>query len=261
MKRVVLIHWKPEEAGDLTRSLERAGWEVEVIAPNGLSEIRAISGRGPAALLIDLSRLPAQGRDVGVILRRQSETRRIPLAFVGGPSEKVERIRRLLPDAAFSSPAKIGQELARIIESNPLSPVSPDSNFAAYAETPLVRKLGIRPSAVLGMINAPEGFESQLSPLPEGVTVVRETGASVDLLIWFCGDFAELQGGFEPSSRLVRTGGAMWIAWPKKASRRKTDLTQTVVREFGLAMNWVDYKICAIDKTWSGLLFTRRKQE
>jgi hypothetical protein len=30
------------------------------------------------------------------------------------------------------------------------------------------------------------------------------------------------------------------------------------VRSFGLAAGWVDYKICAIDETWSGLLFTRR---
>jgi hypothetical protein len=51
----------------------------------------------------------------------------------------------------------------------------------------------------------------------------------------------------------------MWIAWPKKASKMVTDLTQQVVRERGLASGLVDYKICSIDATWSGLLFTRRK--
>jgi hypothetical protein len=39
----------------------------------------------------------------------------------------------------------------------------------------------------------------------------------------------------------------------------KTNLTQQIVRQAGLAVGLVDYKICAIDATWSGLLFTRRK--
>jgi hypothetical protein len=32
------------------------------------------------------------------------------------------------------------------------------------------------------------------------------------------------------------------------------------VRRFGLAARFVDYKICAVDQTWSGLLFARRKR-
>jgi hypothetical protein len=52
--------------------------------------------------------------------------------------------------------------------------------------------------------------------------------------------------------------GSLWIAWPKKASSVNSDLTQTYVRKTGLAAGLVDYKICSIDATWSGLLFTRR---
>jgi hypothetical protein len=51
----------------------------------------------------------------------------------------------------------------------------------------------------------------------------------------------------------------LWIAWPKKASGIVTDLTQQRVREAGLNAGMVDFKVCSIDKTWSGLLFTRRK--
>jgi hypothetical protein len=32
------------------------------------------------------------------------------------------------------------------------------------------------------------------------------------------------------------------------------------VRERGLALGIVDYKICAIDATWSGLLFAKRRE-
>ena len=53
--------------------------------------------------------------------------------------------------------------------------------------------------------------------------------------------------------------GSVWMIWPKKSSEMATDLTQQVVRGTGLATGLVDYKICAVDATWSGLLFTRRK--
>ena len=44
----------------------------------------------------------------------------------------------------------------------------------------------------------------------------------------------------------------------KRASGVATDLTETVVREIGLAGGLVDNKVCAIDDTWSGLRFVRR---
>jgi hypothetical protein len=36
-------------------------------------------------------------------------------------------------------------------------------------------------------------------------------------------------------------------------------LKEGIIREFGLAHDWVDYKVCAIDEMWSGLCFARRK--
>jgi len=51
----------------------------------------------------------------------------------------------------------------------------------------------------------------------------------------------------------------LWIIWPKKSSGTESDLTQDIVRQIGLASGLVDFKISAIDKTWSGLRFTKRK--
>ena len=58
----------------------------------------------------------------------------------------------------------------------------------------------------------------------------------------------------------VLNGAPLWIAWPKKSSAMESDLSQQIVREAGLAAGLVDFKICAIDETWSGLKFTRRKR-
>ena len=60
-------------------------------------------------------------------------------------------------------------------------------------------------------------------------------------------------------TRLAENGG-LWIVWPKKSSGVASDLTQAVVRKIGLAAGLVDYKVCSIDRTWSGLLFARRKR-
>ena len=107
---------------------------------------------------------------------------------------------------------------------------------------------------------APDDFEKTLGDLPEGVTLRRRAGGRNDLLIWFARSRAELE------RRVARIGeqagrGGLWIVWAKKASGVSGDLTQAIVRRTGLAAGLVDYKVCAVDETWSGLRFTRRKPE
>jgi len=50
----------------------------------------------------------------------------------------------------------------------------------------------------------------------------------------------------------------LWVSWPKKTSGVATDLTENVVRDYGLSNGLVDVKVCAIDDTWSALKFVRR---
>jgi hypothetical protein len=95
--------------------------------------------------------------------------------------------------------------------------------------------------------------------LPDGATLLRRLSAA-DLIICFTKSRAELERRIGALATKVGDGG-MWIAWPKQASGVATDLTQNDVRRIGLASGLVDYKICAIDTTWSGLKFARRKGE
>ena len=69
----------------------------------------------------------------------------------------------------------------------------------------------------------------------------------------------DLDNRLAAADRAMADGGTVWIAWPKKASGVVTDVTQTDVRRKGLANGLVDFKICAIDETWSGLRFSRRR--
>jgi hypothetical protein len=255
--RAFLVQWKPEEAEAHTAKLKDAGYAVdcEPVTPEVLRRLR---GEPPAAVVIDLSRLPSHGRDVGLGLRSFKTTRHVPLVFVDGPPEKVERIRKLLPDAVYTSWSRIRGSLRRAITSPPAEPVVQRSTMAGYSGVPLARKLGIKPGFVVALIGAPDAFESTLGALPEGVEVRRQARGRRNLTIWFCRSRKELDRRIARMTAFAESAG-LWIAWPKKASGVTTDLTQQIVRGVALAEGIVDFKICAIDATWSGLRFTERK--
>lgn len=79
-----------------------------------------------------------------------------------------------------------------------------------------------------------------------------------DLVMLFVATRAELARRLPVAQRTMDDGGSLWIAWPKQSSGVPSDLTQQIVRSTGLGAGLVDYKICAIDDTWSGLRFARR---
>jgi hypothetical protein len=254
--RVRLIHWKPAEAEDKVAILQSAGHNVihEELSPSSFKEMRA---NPPDAVVIDLSRIPSQGRDVGLGIRKYKNTRHVPLVFVGGDPEKAERIKELLPDAVYTTWDRIRDALGQAIAQPPKTPVVPSSTMAGYEGAPLPKKLGIQPNAVISLIDAPDGFENSIPDLPAGVSFVRDEPKPNDLAIWFVKSRKELERQISQVKRQVGKGG-LWIAWPKKASGVLSDLTQASVRKIGLNSGLVDYKVCAIDKTWSGLKFALR---
>ncbi len=257
MKRVRLVHWNEVEGKERAKRLRGAGYEVvyEAMTPEVLKKLR---NDPPVAVVIDLTRLPSHGRDVGVGLRYSKSTRHVPLVFVDGDPAKVARIKELLPDAVYTGWRGIRGALKQAIAHPPANPVVPRSGLGAYSGTPLVKKLGIKTGARVALIGAPGGFEKTLGALPEGVTLLKQARGRPDLTIWFAKSRRELERRIERMAAMAATGG-LWIAWRKKASGTASDLSGDVVRRRGLGAGLVDFKVCAIDDTWSGLLFTRRK--
>lgn len=257
MFRVRLIHWKAAEAGERLSLLRRLGYLVEYEEPTP-ALLRRLKDDPPAAFVIDLSRLPSHGRDVALGLRQYKSTRRVPLVFAGGAPDKVSRTKESLPDAAYTSWGLIGEALERAIASPLDDPVVPRSNLDGYAGTPLVSKLGIKPGAAVALVGAPDRFEDALSDLPESAVLSREAGDKPHLILWFVRSRNDLEQGVKKMAALVGRDG-LWIAWPKKASGVASNLTQNAVRRLGLDAGLVDFKVCSIDDTWSGLKFTRKK--
>ncbi len=261
MARVRLIHWKTEEAAERIAKLEAAGYEVEYSALDG-EGYKALKDKPPAAFVIDLSRMFSHGKEIGTGLRSAKATRGVPLVFVEGEPEKVERLKKVLPDATYTTWSKIRSALKTAIAKPVANPVKPESNLAGYSGTPLPKKLGIKANMVVALVNAPKDFETTLSELPEGVKFKKKASGKEELILWFLRMRAELEDRVNEMRELTGDGG-IWLIWPKQASRKeggmKTDLTQNIVRETGLANGLVDYKVCAVDATWSGLKFAVRK--
>jgi hypothetical protein len=124
----------------------------------------------------------------------------------------------------------------------------------------LARKLGVDAGCRLALVNAPDGFlENTLTPLPDGVKVLRRASADADVTVAFFGERSALARRLPALGGPLVAGRSLWIAWPKRASGVPTDLSDGVVRELGLATGLVDNKVCAIDEIWSGLRFAPRR--
>jgi hypothetical protein len=126
---------------------------------------------------------------------------------------------------------------------------------AGYSKTPLPRKLGIKPGHRVMVLNAPEGFAL------EGVDPVRTARGLADVILSFHTERRELQKRMPVLRERMEQNAGLWIAWPKRASRQPTDLTEDVVREIALANRLVDVKVAAVDETWSGLKLVIRLKD
>ena len=128
-----------------------------------------------------------------------------------------------------------------------------------YSGKPLADKLGLKSGQRVAIVHGPPEARALLEPLPDDVAFVDRDAAEPDVVLLFSRYAGDLQRDFAPLARALGTGGMLWVAWPKKASKQPTDLTEDVVREIGLAGGLVDVKVCAISDVWSGLKFLRRR--
>ena len=153
---------------------------------------------------------------------------------------------------------------------NAVTPAQP----AGYSGTPLPKKLGIKPGARVGLAGAPDGFGALLEPLPDGARIEADAAAAgavlpgpvlpgtgpFDVIVFFTVEQAELASRLSELRARMAPAAGLWIAWPKRASRIPTDITEDVIREIALPTGLVDNKVCAVDAVWSGLRLVIRRE-
>ncbi len=133
--------------------------------------------------------------------------------------------------------------------------------MAGYSPTPLYRKLGLKAGVQPVVIAPPRPYDDllgiptnalQLSPddpLPQGMAYLH----------LFTIARSELADVLTRARPCIAPDAIIWVSWPKKASRRPTDITEDVIRTVCLPMGYVDIKVCAVDEVWSGLKLMIRK--
>jgi hypothetical protein len=132
--------------------------------------------------------------------------------------------------------------------------------MVGYSGTPLAKKLGIKPGSSICVDGAPMAYEQLLAPMPDGVRVQSAVDSATDVVHLFSTSLAELAAALKRIVRHLRPDAALWVSWPKKASKVPTDITEDAIRELALPLGLVDIKVCAVDNVWSGLKLVLRKK-
>jgi hypothetical protein len=123
-----------------------------------------------------------------------------------------------------------------------------------YSGKPLAEKLGFKPGDEVFVETTPDWYSKFADENGFDLTPgLPATHAHI-----FCGSKADLED-FLKNNDLEGIEKSLWLSWPKKASGIKTDVTDQTFRDYILPLGWVDTKVAAIDDTWSGAKFLRRK--
>jgi len=132
--------------------------------------------------------------------------------------------------------------------------------MTGYSGTPLARKLSLKDGMRVWWDGMPESVREEIAA--EGLVLAHlaKPEAPIDAAHIFVTERAELAAELHRLLRLLGPAGMIWVSWPKKASKRRTDITEDVIRDVCLPMGLVDVKVCSVDATWSGLKLVVRRQ-
>ena len=258
MARIRVVLWREQEPADLLEAVRQAGHDPEYCA-DGQQTLREIRQSPPDAVLVDMVRRPSYGREVASYLRTTKATRHIPLIFVDGAEDKVEAVRNVLPDAVFTTRARLRQAIEQALEQRPLSPVSPVPMMERYWHRSTPEKLGIKDGTRVAVIDAPGDYRRAIGDVGERVEFLEDPDQPGDVTLWFVTDPEAFREGL---TRMRRWAGStrLWILWRKNTKRtQKSLVTENLIRESALAVGLVDYKVCSVDATWSAIAIAKRR--
>ncbi|MGE0327333.1 MAG: DUF3052 domain-containing protein [Polyangiaceae bacterium] len=132
--------------------------------------------------------------------------------------------------------------------------------MAGYSGTPLPKKLGLKPGQSTLLLAVPTNVRDLIRAETTSAKTRFSGRGSYDVILLFVTSRDELERRFKKLASCLTPTGGLWVAWPKKAAKVPTDMTEDAVREVALPLGLVDNKVCAIDDVWSGLRCVIRKE-
>ena len=251
--RLRVIHWNVKEAAPLLDSLRAAGHDVALTSAANTGLLRTLRELPPHAVIIDLTRQPSHGREVAIAIRGGKTIKHLPILFLDGEPERVDEIRRMLPDALYTTRAKLATALKR---AKPVAnPARPPQMMERFGNRTAAQKLGIGRDMRVAVVDPPADYARAVGALPEGAAFEENPRQTLRLTLWFVHDPASFQERLPRISKLA-AHTRLWILWRKG---KKDGFDGGTLRRAAMDFGLVDYKICSVNETWSGMAFAVKK--
>jgi CheY-like chemotaxis protein len=257
MARIRLLHWKAAEAGKYLAALAAADHSVQYDQDVDSASLREWRAQPPQAFVVDLSRLPARGREIAIALRQSPATRCVPLIFCDGAPEKIEETRAFLPDAIYCEFSKLRGALRQALSAPPLEVAIPVAMMQRYAARTTAQKLGIEAASTVSVVDPPRDLLAVLGALPAGVEFTEDEHSPAAVVLCFVHDLPTLQARMSELRSRAPTA-KLWFCW-RKGKSAAGGVSDTSIRATGISLGLVDYKVCSLNPVWSGMLFARRR--
>lgn len=111
---LLLVQWDKSAAKMKAEQLRAAGWAVEIESEDGAQAYKLIRANPPDVVIIDLTRLPSHGRVTAEALPGVKATRDLPIIFVDGKPEDVEKTRAKVSGAVFVTSVQLVDKLSKL---------------------------------------------------------------------------------------------------------------------------------------------------
>lgn len=249
---MILLHWKQEEIGE--RAAHLKGFSVDLYVPVQGEGMKGLKAFGiPDAFVISLERLPSHGRDIGWHLLQQKSTRQIPIVYVGGDPEKVAKIRELLPQAIYTTWAKVAAAVRKALANPAAVPVRKP---VALSASPLHTKLGLKPNMHIALIGAPAPLETLAPGLPDGIVVheMPSPDGAIAMTLWFVRSEDEFLQELPEIAPLLGNKPRLWVFY-----RKGKGVTWMGMLEAAAAQGLAQFKVMRLDDIWAGVGFGRAR--
>jgi hypothetical protein len=122
------------------------------------------------------------------------------------------------------------------------------------SQSPLPRKLLVKPGNRVAILGDPGGYRQMLDPLPDGVRVVAKPSDDADVVLVFVRNAADV----DKHAAVIRSAkprAMLWLAYPKGGKKSGTDLNRDILWELMQRFGLAGTTLVAVDETWSAMRF------
>lgn len=131
--------------------------------------------------------------------------------------------------------------------------------MAGYSPSPLAKKLGYGIGGPVWSVGLPDAVKREIENDLEPAWSNRP-GSDITAAHLFVTRRSELANHLKTARETLNDNAMIWISWPKRSSKMKSEVTEDTIRELALPLGFVDIKVCAVNETWSGLKLVVRKE-